>query len=51
MKFAYLLAGIVLGGLFFNAKFIEAAPKDTSVEVVYGTRVGPDGNLQLVTRR
>lgn len=51
MKAFFFVIGAIVGGLFFNAKFTEASPKTEKAEVVYGHKVGPDGQIILVTHR
>lgn len=44
--------GLVLGGLFMNAKFTETTKGvTTQAEVIYGTRVDSQGTLQVLTSR
>lgn len=51
MKAALLMLGLVLGGLFVNDKMTTPQVEENKTEIVYGTRVGPDGNLNLVVTR
>lgn len=48
---AMLFAGLVLGGLFINDKMANPQVEESKTEIVYGTRIGPTGDLQLVTSR
>lgn len=41
----------IIGGLFMNAKFDVPSTDTHKTEVIYGTRVGPDGNVNLVVTR
>lgn len=50
-KVALLMVGLVLGGLFINDKMSEPHESENKTEIVYGTRVGPDGNINLVVTR
>lgn len=47
--FALLLAGLVLGGAFINEK-TTSPHEEEKTEIVYGHRIGPDGNMMLVTK-
>ena len=51
MKAALLMVGLVLGGLFINEKMDTPQVEETKTEIVYGTRIGPTGDIQLVTSR
>ena len=51
MKTALLMVGLVLGGLFINDKMTAPQVEEDKTEIVYGHRVGPDGNPILVTSR
>lgn len=51
MKATLLLVGLVLGGLFINEKMTPVQAEENKTEIVYGTRVGPDGNINLVVTR
>lgn len=52
MKALAFVFGVIAGGLFFNAKFTEASPTvKVPQEVIYGTKVGPDGQVILVKHR
>ncbi|ARV76789.1 hypothetical protein PHABIO_158 [Pseudomonas phage Phabio] len=46
-----VLIGAVLGGMFFNEKLSTPKATDEKTEIVYGTRIGPDGNIHLVVSR
>lgn len=50
MKYALILVGAILGGLFTNAKMTPPAAATNKVEIVYGTRVDGLGQLMLVTK-
>ena len=41
----------IIGGLFMNEKFDSPVQTMNKSEVIYGTRVGPDGNVNLVVSR
>lgn len=49
--FVLVLIGAILGGMFINEKLSSPKATEEKTEIVYGTRVGPDGNLNLVTTR
>lgn len=46
-----MLVGLVLGGLLMNDQMSTTKAEDSKTEVVYGHRIGPDGNPILVTSR
>lgn len=50
MKFVLVLVGSLLGGMFVNDKMTPPMQHESKTEIVYGTRVGPDGHIMLVTR-
>lgn len=50
MKYALILAGVVLGGLFTNAKMTPPVQHTDKTEIVYGTRIDGQGQLMLVTK-
>ena len=50
-KVAMLVAGLILGGMFANDKMSVPQVTEQKTEIVYGTRVGPDGNINLVVTR
>lgn len=41
----------ILGGLFMNGKFEAPKHDNHKSEVIYGHRVGPDGNVNLIVTR
>lgn len=51
MKYVLVLVGAVLGGMFANDKMSTPVDHSSKTEIVYGTRVGPDGNINLVVSR
>lgn len=51
MKATMLMVGLVLGGLFINDKMTVPQVEANKTEIVYGTRIGPTGDIQLVTSR
>lgn len=51
MKFILVLVGAVLGGMFANDKMTPPKDHSSKTEIVYGTRVGPDGALVMVVTR
>lgn len=52
MKAMFLVTGLILGAMFANEK-LSTLPQveENKTEIVYGHRVGPDGNPILVTSR
>lgn len=50
-KVAMLLAGLILGGMFANDKMSAPHETEQKTEIVYGTRIGPSGDIDLVVTR
>lgn len=50
MKYALVLIGSLLGGMFVNDKMTGPSDNESKTEIVYGTRIGPSGELMLVTK-
>lgn len=50
MKIVLFLAGVILGGMFMDAKLAPKVENTSETEIVYGTRIGPSGQLMLVTK-
>lgn len=46
-----LLAGLVLGGMFMNDKFSAPKAEESKTEIVYGHRIGPNGQPMLITSK
>ena len=46
---SFFVVGLVLGGLFMNAKFEQRAEISNTAEVIYGTRIGVGGQLVVLT--
>lgn len=50
MKAFLIVVGMAVGGMFVNNLMSAPVQASSQKEVIYGHRVGPDGNMMLVTK-
>jgi hypothetical protein len=50
MKYALIITGMLLGGLFINEKMDTVKHDESKTEIVYGHRIGQSGQVMLVTK-